>query len=134
MRSVLSLVAMAFFAFNVNAQEIKFEKETIDYGNIAQGSDGKRVFKFTNTGDAPLKINRTSASCGCTVPSTPKQPIPPGESGEISVSYDTNRLGSFSKSITVYSNAKSGERKVIMIKGYITNEVKKEEKKEETKK
>ncbi len=127
MKSVLSLVAIAFFAFNVNAQEIKFEKETIDYGTIVKGSDGNRVFKFTNTGDAPLKITRTTASCGCTTPKKPTEAIQPGQTGEITVHYDTNRLGNFSKTITVYSNAKTNATKRVMIKGYITNEVKKEE-------
>ncbi len=90
------------------------------------------MFKFTNVGDKPLVIKRAQASCGCTVPTVTKKPVAPGETGEIAVSYNTNRPNSFSKTITVYSNAKSGERKVLRIKGYVMK--KEEKKKEEVKK
>ncbi len=121
MKKILTLATVALFAINMNAQEIKFEQEVIDYGKIKLGSDGNRVFKFKNTGDAPLEIKSASASCGCTVPQTPKKPIFPGQTGEIKVHYDTNRPGNFSKPITVHSNAKNGERKMLTIKGYIAN-------------
>lgn len=119
MKTVLSFIAVCFLALTVNAQEFKFEKELINYGKISQGSEGKRVFEFTNTGDAPLIIKDIKSTCGCTVPSKPEKPIMPGEKGQIEVSYDTKRLGGFSKAITVYSNAKE-ERKMLKIKGYIT--------------
>jgi hypothetical protein len=82
------------------------------------GSNGTRVFEFTNTGKSPLIITRVQASCGCTVPKKPDQPIMPGEKGKIEVSYDTKRIGGFSKAITIFSNAKT-ERKMIKIKGYV---------------
>lgn len=85
--------------------EITFESTTIDYGTIEQGADGLRVFKFTNTGNEPLLITNARGSCGCTVPSHPKEFIMPGESGEIPVKYDTNRLGRINKSVTVSTNA-----------------------------
>ncbi|MBS9774053.1 MAG: DUF1573 domain-containing protein [Tenacibaculum sp.] len=119
MKTILSFVVVFFLALTVNAQEFKFEKETIDYGKIEQGSNGSRVFEFTNVGDAPLKIKDVKSTCGCTVPKKPEKPIMPGEKGQIEVSYNTNRLGSFSKAITIYSNAKE-ERKMLKIKGYIT--------------
>jgi len=121
MKTILSFVAVFFLALTVNAQEFKFESETIDYGKIAQGSNGKRVFEFTNIGDAPLIIKRVQATCGCTVPKTPEKPIMPGEKGQIEVSYDTKRLGGFSKALTVYSNAKA-ERKMLKIKGFISKD------------
>lgn len=121
MKKILSFVAVFFLALTVNAQEFKFESETIDYGKIAQGSEGKRVFEFTNIGDAPLTIKDIKSTCGCTVPKRPEKPIMPGEKGQIEVSYDTKRLGGFSKAITVYSNAKN-ERKMLKIKGYITKD------------
>ncbi len=121
MKTILSFVAIFFLTLTVNAQEFKFEKETIDYGKIAQGSEGKRVFEFTNIGEAPLIIKDIKSTCGCTVPSKPEKPIMPGETGKIEVSYDTKRLGGFSKAITVYSNAKA-ERKMLKIKGFISKD------------
>lgn len=126
MKTILSFVAVFFIALAANAQEFKFESETIDYGKVALGSEGKRVFEFTNVGDAPLIIKNVKATCGCTVPKKPEKPIMPGEKGEIEVTYDTKRPGGFSKAITIYSNAKQ-ERKMLKIKGYITKEAKKAE-------
>ena len=119
MKTILSFVAVFFLALTVNAQEFKFETETIDYGKITQGSERKRVFEFTNVGDAPLIIKNVKATCGCTVPKTPEKPVMPGETGKIEVEYDTKRLGGFSKALTVFSNAKN-ERKMLKIKGFIS--------------
>ncbi len=88
-----------------NAPKFKFETKTVDYGTIEQKSDPIRVFKFTNVGKSPLIISNVKGSCGCTVPSTPKEPIMPGKTGEITVKYDTNRIGQISKTITITSNA-----------------------------
>jgi len=96
----------------------KFVTETINYGKIALGSNGVRVFEFTNIGKSPLIITQVKASCGCTVPKKPEQPIMPGEKGKIEVSYDTKRPGGFSKMITIFSNAKNA-RKTLKIKGYV---------------
>lgn len=98
--------------------EITFETEVIDYGTISQNADGVRMFKFTNTGTAPLIISDAKGSCGCTVPSWPKQPINPGESGEIKVKYATNRLGPINKSVTVSTNT-STPSTVLRIKGNV---------------
>ena len=117
---VFASILFFFVAVSFNAQEFKFEKETIDYGKIAKGANGEKTFVFTNIGDKPLIIKNIQSSCGCTVPKKPENPIMPGEKGEIKVSYDTNRLGGFSKSITIFCNAKK-ERKVIRIKGIVTN-------------
>ena len=64
---------------------ITFETETIDYGTIENNADGNREFKFTNTGNAPLVISNAKGSCGCTVPTWPKEPIAPGASSVIKV-------------------------------------------------
>lgn len=106
---------------NCEAQEFKFEKETINYGKVAQSSNGVRVFEFTNVGNAPLIIKDIKSSCGCAVPQKPEKPIMPGEKGQISVSYDTKRIGAFSKAFMIFSNAKT-ERKSIKIKGYVIKE------------
>ncbi len=121
MKAILSFVALLFVSVTLNAQEFKFEKEVIDYGKINVGSEGKRVFEFTNVGDEPIVIKNISSTCGCTVPKKPEKPIMPGEKGEIEVSYDTKRLGGFSKAITIISNAKN-QRKVLKIKGFIVKE------------
>jgi len=103
---------------NTNAGILEFDTEIIDYGTIAQNTDGKRTFKFKNTGNAPIIISKVKASCGCTVATKPNQPIMPGETAEIGVKYATNRIGAFSKSITITSNAKE-PIKVVRIKGKI---------------
>ena len=76
------------FAQETGAQ-INFETTTIDYGTIANGSDGERVFNFTNSGNKDLIIQNVQSSCGCTIPKKPEGPIAPGESSEIIVKYDT---------------------------------------------
>ncbi|MFN5629534.1 MAG: DUF1573 domain-containing protein [Bacteroidota bacterium] len=103
---------------NPNAPEIVFEQEVLDYGTIEHNADGNRVFKFKNTGKEPLIITNCVGSCGCTVPTWPKEPIKPGASSEIKVKYATDRVGAFEKTITVSSNAKTAS-KVIKIKGVV---------------
>ena len=92
---------------NPNAPTMKFDKDAIDYGTIKQDADGNRVFTFTNDGKEPIIISEAHGSCGCTVPTYPKEPIMPGKTAEIKVRYDTHRVGPFSKSVTVNSNAKN---------------------------
>ena len=96
-----------------------FENETIDYGTIPHNADGKREFVFTNNGNKPLIISNTQGSCGCTVPTTPKEPIAPGGKGVIGVHYATDRVGAFTKTVTVTSNATGMPTKVITIKGTV---------------
>lgn len=103
---------------NPNAPEITFEAELIDYGTIEHNADGNREFKFKNTGKEPLIISEAHGSCGCTVPTWPKEPIKPGESSVIKVHYATDRVGAFEKTITITSNAKT-QSKVIRIKGVV---------------
>ncbi len=122
MKIFYTLLIIGFISLSTTAQEFKFEKEIINYGKIDKGSNGERVFVFTNIGDQPLIIKNIKSSCGCTVPKKPEGPIMPGEKGEIKVSYATNRVGGFSKSITIFSNAKN-PRKVIRIKGLVNKGV-----------
>ncbi len=118
MKTIFSLFAFLFISVAIHSQEFKFETETIDYGKITVNSNGEKVFVFTNVGTQPLIISNIQSSCGCTVPKKPEKPIMPGEKGEIKVSYDTKRLGGFSKQITIFSNAKE-PRKIIRIKGIV---------------
>lgn len=109
MKKLVTILFIGLISFAINAQEkiakIEFKTDVIDYGTIEKGSNGIRTFEFTNTGDAPLIITKVSSSCGCTVPKKPDAPIMPGETGEIQVKYDTNRVMPIRKTITVLSNA-----------------------------
>ncbi len=103
---------------NPNAPVMTFESEVVDYGTIEQNADGIRFFVFTNTGKEPLIISNCKGSCGCTVPTWPKEPIKPGEKSKIQVKYATNRIGAINKSVTITSNAKEPV-KVVRIKGTV---------------
>lgn len=103
---------------NPNAPEIVFETVVVDYGTIEYNSNGDREFKFKNTGKEPLIITSATGSCGCTVPTPPKDPVKPGETAVIKVHYDTKRVGNFEKTITVVSNAKNTPI-VLKIKGTV---------------
>lgn len=105
---------------SVNVGIFDFETETIDYGTLNKNDDGNRVFTFVNKGNAPIIISNIKSSCGCTVPSYSKKPILPGEKGEIKVKYATNRVGSFSKTITILSNSKQPQKQ-LKIKGKVLN-------------
>ncbi|NBC82109.1 MAG: DUF1573 domain-containing protein [Bacteroidetes bacterium] len=101
--------------------EIKFEKVVHDYGAIPVGGDGNYEFVFTNEGEKPLVLSNVRSSCGCTVPKWPKEPIKKGEQASIKVKYNTNKIGTFSKSVTVYSNA-SNNPVVLRIKGKVVDQ------------
>lgn len=103
-----------------------FENETIDYGTIDQNANGQREFSLVNNGNKPLIIMSASGSCGCTVPDAPKEPIAPGAKAVIKVKYDTNRVGAFTKTVTVTSNA-STTPKTLTIKGEVKAAVTKAE-------
>lgn len=89
----------------VKAPAILFELTTFDFGTIPYNGDGTHEFKFTNTGKAPLILTNCQSSCGCTIPEWPKDPIPPKGKGSIKVKYNTTRVGPFTKTVTVISNA-----------------------------
>ena len=103
----------------VDGAGMVFENETIDYGTIPHNAEGSREFVFVNNGTKPLTIESTQGSCGCTVPSKPEGAIAPGGKGTIGVKYDTSRVGPFTKTVTVKSNAVGQESKVLTIKGTI---------------
>ena len=110
----------------VNDAKISFETDLHDFGDIEYAGDGTFEFKFKNTGTTPLIISKAKGSCGCTVPTYPKDvPIQPGETQIIKVTYDTKRVGHFMKTVKVTSNAKT-EVKVITIRGKVLAEVKEE--------
>ncbi len=103
-----------------NGPEIEFEQLNHDFGNVEYGGKCEVSFKFTNTGNEPLIIQKPKTSCGCTASSWPKEPILPGESENIVVTYKTTtKVGNFSKSVTVTSNAMANNTVVLRIKGAI---------------
>ena len=124
--SLMMLTGAAIVSSNtVTAQEVEngakitFTKETHDYGTVKNGGDGTCTFEFKNTGNAPLILSNSKGSCGCTVPTWPKEPIAPGANGFISVKYDTKRTGAINKSVTITSNAVNEPTKTIRIKGTV---------------
>ena len=107
--------------------EIYFENTTFDYGTIEYNSSGTCEFTFKNTGKEPLLLTNVKASCGCTTPTWPKEPIKKGKKGTIVVKYNTKITGSFTKSIRVYSNAKTN-LVTLKITGTVTKAVVEEKK------
>ena len=103
----------------VDGAGLVFVTETVDYGTVAYNSDGRREFVFTNNGNKPLIITNVQSTCGCTVPTYPKEPIAPGAKGVIGVKYDTSRAGqAFTKTVTLTTNAVEPSR-TLTIKGNV---------------
>ena len=104
---------------NPNAPVLKFKIEKHDFGTVPEGPQAKFDFEFTNEGKEPLILSNVQASCGCTTPEWPKEPILPGKTSKVSAIYNTQgRPGAFTKSITVTSNAKTPSV-VLMINGTV---------------
>ena len=101
----------------VNAT-IDFESKVVDYGTIEHNANGVRKFVFKNNGTEPLIIKNAKGSCGCTVPTWPKEPILPGETAEIGVKYATTWVGEFTKTITLTTNA-SKKPVILTVKGEV---------------
>ncbi len=127
MKNFIAVLAFFVFgAFTATAQDasgpvMTFEQTTIDYGTIDKGSEPLRKFKFSNTGTEPLVIKSAKGSCGCTVPTYAKEPVMPGESSVIEVRYDTQRVGAFTKTITLTTN-EAVETRTLTIKGEVKAE------------
>lgn len=127
MKKIIFTTLLCLFSFVswANAQgeaDIKFEKYSHDYGTFSEDDPVVTCkFKFTNTGNNLLVIHQAIASCGCTVPEYSKEPIKPGESGELTVTYNGSGKfpGNFKKSITIRTNGKS-EIVRLYVKGNMT--------------
>lgn len=102
--------------------EMKFEETTHDFGNVQSGVKQFYSFKFTNTGEVPLVITSAKGSCGCTVPEVPKEPIKPGEQGELKVNFDPSGSGQTEKTVTIKANTKTGTE-IVRIQAYIEPKV-----------
>ena len=130
---LLSLALVTGFTV-VNAQNVKavdapktekstnvtidFVSKVVDYGTIEHNADGARKFVFTNNGTEPLLIKNAKGSCGCTVPTWPREAIAPGATAEIGVKYATNRVGKFTITITLTTNA-SKKPVILTVKGEV---------------
>lgn len=135
MKKLIILIVAILCTFGANAQfksktktpvveapvskdpSIFLEKDVVDYGTINKGSERVRTFRVMNKGAMPLLVTNCSGSCGCTVPTCPREPILPGKSAEISVNYDTGRVGPFEKQVNISSNDPANPNKVVRIKG-----------------
>ncbi len=122
-------IALSFFVFlsvavigtaqdEASGPIMTFENTVVDYGDIEQHSDPLRVVEFTNTGTEPLVISNARGSCGCTVPTWPKEPIMPGQTSQLEIRYDTKRLGKINKTVTITTN-EGGDKKVLKVIGTI---------------
>ncbi len=132
MKKLVSITLLAFIFLSINAYsqpttanksnstspEIKFDKTTHNFGAISKGASGECEFTFKNVGKEPLVLSNVVSTCGCTVPSWTKEPILPGKGGSIKVIYNTNNVGTISKSVTVISNA-SNDRVVLSLQGNV---------------
>ena len=126
MKRIILFLTVLLAAAVVQAQdnepegpEIKFGKAVHDFDTIAKGSDGECWFEFENTGSEPLIITSAFSSCGCTVPTWPKEPILPGAKNSIKVKYNTGQTGPFTKVIVVKSNATTNKKAILRIKGVV---------------
>jgi len=110
---VLSIIGGSAFAQtavqpteNPDAPILFLEETLFDYGTIEQNSDGTHNFIYKNIGKEPLIFSKVRSSCGCTIPEWSREPLLSQQQDTIKVKYDTRRLGRFSKTISIFSNAK----------------------------
>lgn len=123
--SLLIVLVMLGLASSVNAQDatkpvagMTWTTTTIDFGKIEQGKPVSADFEFSNPSMVPLIISSVRPGCGCTVADYPKEPIQPGKSGKISVTFNAASSGNFSKTIMVTTNATEGNT-ALVIKGEV---------------
>jgi len=112
---------LAFWVCTMALAQGKFEFKEVefDFGNVQEGELATKVFEFKNVGDAPIVISNVKASCGCTTPEWPREPVMPGATSHIKAVYNSkNRPGAFFKTITITSNA-SEPNKMLKIKGTV---------------
>lgn len=125
--TIFILAALLISICTISAQEkqavISTKETTYDFGTIKE-ADGKvaHTFVIENSGDGPLVMTRVIASCGCTTPEWTKEPIAPGKTGNVKITYNpAGRPGAFVKTISIYSNGKKGSY-ILTIKGKVESE------------
>ena len=98
---------------------IEFENTSYDFGQVKEGEIVEHIFKFKNTGEAPVILAQVSASCGCTTPDYTREPVLPGKEGQIKVSFDSKgQVGNQQKIVTIISNAENRVT-TVQIKGIV---------------
>lgn len=137
-KAIIITLLFSFGVLQTMAQKavvpkITFEETTFNFDTIMQNGNGEHVFRFTNTGDAPLLITSAFSSCGCVVPEWPKEPIAPQASGSIKVKYNTSKTGSFTKVIVVKSNDKETPKTILRINGVVVEAKERKQTRNETK-
>jgi hypothetical protein len=135
MKKLFLFIAVIALAFSIKAQNqtttpandeigpiIKFDETSHDFGTIEDGTRATHEFEFINTGDKDLVLQDVKASCGCTAPTWPREPIKPGSKGKIVVVFNSTGFGgnNFHKSVTVTTNMKADNVKILYIKGSVT--------------
>ncbi len=121
MKKLISLFFLVFITASVSLAQgaFAFEETEYNFGDIKEGDLAEHVFTFKNTGDAPIVIDNVRASCGCTTPEWPKEPIMPGESSSIKAVFNSKgRPGNVYKTITITSNANE-TTKVLKLRGQV---------------
>lgn len=99
--------------------EITFDAVEHDFGTIEKGTKVEHTFQFTNTGKAPLVITNAASTCGCTVPTYPRnESIAPGETRDMTVVFDGSGQGQVTKTVTVTANTEKGTEQV-RIKAFV---------------
>ena len=119
-RNTLLTLFLSLFASWTMAQDgaLKWNESTHDFGDVIQGDKTEFVFTFENTSEVPISLSNVKASCGCTTPQWTKEEVAPGKKGEITVSYNSNRVGAFNKSVRVWTDTIAPPA-VIYIKGMV---------------
>jgi len=97
---------------------LTFKEDTFNFGDIEKGKPATHEFTFKNTSKQTVLITNVKASCGCTTPTWTKTPIKPGESGNVTATYNAANPGSFTKTITVTAND-TDQNKILTIKGKV---------------
>lgn len=96
---------------STNTADMTFETMEHNFGDIMEGQNVEKTYNFTNSGDKPLLIDRCDVTCGCTVPSFPKEPIAPGDKGSIKVVFNSSgKSGLNNKTVTVFANVPGGNK------------------------
>lgn len=106
MKKIALFATALFFSVMVMAQTkaddvAKFNTENHSFGKIKQGTPVTYYFEIKNISDKPLVVANASASCGCTVPEKPEQPIPPGGTGKLKVVYNAAAVGIINKDVYI---------------------------------
>jgi len=128
MKKIIFLTLMAFAGMQfLAAQEViqtkknnpvQWNEKTHDFGTIEQGKPATATFTFKNISDAPIVITNVRSSCGCTVAKYTKEPVRPGEEGEVSATYNAARPGNFNKSVTVTIEG-TNNADILIVKGVV---------------